>query len=248
MKPLENKCALVTGSSRGIGRAIALALADAGADVVVNYRTNETAAREVVAEIEARSSRAVCVQADVSVAADVERLISNTLETFGRIDVLVNNAGFVRDKFLAFMSEADWDTVIDTNLKGAFLCTKLVSKQMVKQKAGKIINISSDAGLLGDMMRVNYSAAKAGLLGMTKAAARELAGRGITVNAVAPGLIDTDLTADMKENRRQQLLQAIPVGRFGTPEEVAAVVVFLASSAADYLTGQVISVDGGLRM
>ena len=245
---LEGKSAIVTGSSRGIGKAIALALADAGADVLVNYRESAQQAEEVAAAIAGKGREAVCVQADVTDAEAVDTMVKAAVEAFGKVDLLVNNAGLVKDKFLAFMSEADWDEVLDTNLKGAFLCMKAVSKQMVRRKSGKIVNISSDAGLLGDMMRVNYSAAKAGMLGMTKAAARELAARGVTVNAVAPGLIETDLTADMKENRREQLLGMIPFGRFGSSEEVASVVVFLASSAADYLTGQVISVDGGLRM
>jgi len=247
-RELEGKSALVTGASRGIGRAITLALAQEGADVLINFAAQREAAEAVAAEIQDLGRKAIVFQADVSQLDQVKAMIAAAKENFGRIDILVNNAGITQDNYLTFMTEEQWDKVVDTNLKGAFNCTKLVAKEMVRQKSGRIINISSDAGLMGDMRRANYCASKAGLIGLTKAAARELAGQGITVNAIAPGIIETDLIADTPQPRREQLLNSIPLGRFGSPEDVAKVVVFLASDRASYITGQVLPVDGGMRM
>ncbi|MBI3921831.1 MAG: 3-oxoacyl-[acyl-carrier-protein] reductase [Armatimonadetes bacterium] len=243
-----NRVAIVTGSSRGIGRAIALELARGGHHIVVNCKSNLGAAQEVQEEAMSCGVRALVVQADVTVEADVKSLVEATCAELGRIDVLVNNAGVLQDTFLAFMSEQQWDTVLDVNLKSAFLCSKHASKVMAKQRWGRIINISSAAGLMGDTMRTNYSAAKAGLLGFTKAAARELAARGVTVNAVAPGFIETDMTAEMPVPRKEQALARIPMQRFGAPDDVARLIAFLAGDKAAYITGQVLSVDGGLHM
>lgn len=248
MGQLEGKVAVVTGGSRGIGRAIALALAGEGAAVAVNYRERADAAADVVAAIEGAGGKALAVQADVRDADAVKALMKTAKAELGGVGILVNNAGVLRDNYLAFMSEAQWDEVVDTSLKGAFLCTKAASRMMMSARSGRIINISSDAALTGDMQRANYCAAKAGLLGLTRAAARELAPYGVTVNAIAPGIIETDMTADMADDKRETLLGLIPLGAFGQPEDVAAMALFLASDAARYVTGQVFPVDGGLSL
>jgi len=243
---LQGKVALVTGASRGIGRATALALASEGAAVMVNYASSSSAAAEVVAEIEANGGRAIAFKANVANSDEVNQLIAATMEKFGRIDVLVNNAGITRDTLLLRMKLEDWQAVIDLNLTGVFLCTRAVSKIMLKQKSGRIINITSVAGQMGNAGQSNYSASKAGVIGFTKTVARELAPRAITVNAVAPGFIATDMTDGLKA---EAILQMIPLARYGQPEEVAGMIQFLASSpAAAYITGQVFNVDGGMVM
>ena len=248
MPSLEGRVAVVTGASRGIGRAIALAMAGEGAAVVVNYRERADAAGEVVAAIEAGGGKALAVQADVRELDAVKAMMAAARDELGGVHVLVNNAGVMRDNYLAFMSEEQWDEVVDTSLKAAFLCTKVASRLMTRAKWGRIVNIASDAALLGDMQRANYCAAKAGLLGLTRATAREMAPYGITANAIAPGIIETDMTADMPEARRKTMLDRIPLGRLGQPADVAAMAAFLASDAARYITGQVFCVDGGLNL
>jgi len=245
---LDKSVALVTGAARGLGRAIALELAAAGAKVAVNYAGRVEKAEEVVRLIRERGGEAVALQADVSNAEDVDRLVKATLEHFGKIDILVNNAGIARDTLLLRMKESDWDAVLDTNLKGVFLCTKAVSKGMLKQRGGVIVNISSVVGLTGNAGQANYAAAKAGVIGFTKAMAKELAPRGIRVNAVAPGYISTDMTEILPDEVKNQLLNAVPLGRAGVPADVAQTVLFLASPAAAYITGQVVCVDGGMTM
>jgi 3-oxoacyl-[acyl-carrier protein] reductase len=235
--------ALVTGASRGIGRAIALELAQAGMTIAVNYARSAEAAQEVVAQMDGSGA---IFGADVSQAEQVQQLFTDILEKFGRIDVLVNNAGITRDGLLMRMKDEDWQQVIDLNLTGVFLCTRAATKLMLKQRSGRIINISSTSGVLGNAGQTNYAAAKAGVIGFTKAVARELSSRGITVNAVAPGFIDTDMTKDLKLDG---VLAQIPLGRVGKPEEIAGTVRFLATDpAAAYITGQVICVDGGMAM
>lgn len=245
---LEGKVALVTGGSRGIGRAIALELASRGANVAVNYAGNEEAAQQVVGEIEAMGRQGLAVRADVSNSAAVDEMIKKVLDAFGRIDILVNNAGITRDNLLMRMKEEDWDQVIDTNLKGAFLCTKAVLRQMMRQKAGRIINISSISSMTGTAGQANYAASKAGLIALTKTTAREVASRGITVNAIAPGFIKTEMTDVLDDNYKQQLLDQIPMGRIGDPEDIARLAGFLASDEAGYITGQTIHVNGGMYM
>ncbi|KAB8144540.1 3-oxoacyl-[acyl-carrier-protein] reductase [Chloroflexia bacterium SDU3-3] len=245
---LQNKVAIVTGGSRGIGRAIALALAGAGATVVVNYKSNADAAQEVVDAIAAASGTALAVQADVSTAEGVDALFKATLEQFGRLDILVNNAGITRDTLLLRMKEDDFDAVIDTNLRGVFLCTKAALRPMTKAKGGRIINITSVVGLMGNAGQANYAAAKAGLIGFTKSVAREMASRAITVNAVAPGYIATELTGVLSDQVKAEIMAGIPLARLGQPEDVAALVCFLASDAASYITGQTLAVDGGMVM
>lgn len=243
---LNGQVAIVTGASRGIGRAIALALATEGALVVINYANSATAAEEVVAEIGNAGGSAIAFQADVSKPDQVDALLKAVMDKWGRVDVLVNNAGITRDTLLLRMKLEEWQQVIDLNLTGVFLSTKAVSKVMLKQKSGRIINITSVAGLMGNPGQANYSAAKAGVIGFTKTIAKELATRGITVNAVAPGFITTDMTANIKSD---DILKFIPLGRYGQPEEVAGMVRFLAAdSAAAYITGQVFNVDGGMVM
>jgi 3-oxoacyl-[acyl-carrier protein] reductase len=244
----ENKTALVTGASRGIGRAIALRLASEGANVVVNYNANLEAANSVAGEITALGRQASIVRADVGNPSDVERLVQGVLEEFSRIDVLVNNAGITRDTLIMRMSEDDWDAVLDTNLKSAFLVTKAVLRPMLRQRSGRIVNITSISGVMGNAGQANYSASKAGLMGLTRSTAREVASRNITCNAVAAGVIDTDIWRGVPEAAIQTMLQIIPAGRKGTPEDIAEAVAFLASDAASYITGQVLHVDGGMVM
>ena len=248
MATLEGKKALVTGGSRGIGRAIALELARQGADVAVNYARNVEAATQVVAEIETLGRSAVALPADVGDFDQAAALVKAAIKALGRLDVLVNNAGITRDTLLLRMQEADWDEVLRVNLKGVFNTSKAAVRSMMRQRAGRIINISSVSGLMGQVGQANYSAAKAGMIGLTKSMAREFAARGITVNAVAPGLITTDMTAALDEELREQMRSLIPLGRFGVAEDVAHVVAFLASDAAAYITGAVLPVDGGLSM
>ncbi|ALS21592.1 3-oxoacyl-[acyl-carrier-protein] reductase [Paenibacillus naphthalenovorans] len=245
---LTGKVALVTGASRGIGRAIALSLAEAGVDVAVNYAGSEAAAAETVQQIEAMGRKAIKVKANVGAVQEVEDMFKQILETFGRIDILVNNAGITRDNLIMRMKEEEFDQVIETNLKGVFNCLKAASRPMMKQRSGRIINISSVVGALGNAGQTNYVAAKAGVIGMTKAAAKELASRGITVNCVAPGFIETDMTDKLSGEMRDQLLQQIPLARLGQPEDIAKAVRFLASEDSSYMTGQTIHVDGGMYM
>ncbi len=245
---LDGKVAIVTGASRGIGRATALRLAQEGAKVVVNYAGNRAAAEQTVGDIKQAGGEAILFQADVADAQAVGELVKAATAAFGRIDILVNNAGITRDNLLALMKEDDWDAVMNTNLKGIFNCTKAVAKIMIKQRAGKIINMTSVVGIMGNAGQTNYAAAKAGVIGFTKSAAKELAARGITVNAVAPGYITTDMSAAISEQAKADLAQKIPLSRLGKPEDVAEAVLFLASDAANYITGQTINVDGGMVM
>ena len=245
---LDGKTALVTGASRGIGRAVALALAAAGARVAINYAGNVKAAEEVKASIEAAGGTAILCQADIADSAAVEAMIADVVKEFGAIDILVNNAGITRDTLLMRMKDEDFAKVLDTNLKGVFYCTKAVSKLMMKKRAGRIINMASVVGLVGNAGQTNYAAAKAGVIGFSKSAAKELASRGITVNVVAPGFIGTDMTAGLPESVKEKMLTDIPLGRMGEPEDVANAVLFLASDQASYITGQVVNVDGGMVM
>ena len=247
-KILSGKVAFVTGASRGIGRATALRLASDGAKVALNFASNVAKAEEVKREIEAAGSEALLLQGDVSKLDVVTALVQKTIDAWGRLDILVNNAGIARDNLLLKMSEEDFDKVIATNLKGVFNCTKAVTKIMMKQRYGRIVNMSSVVALRGNVSQANYAAAKAGIIGLTKSAARELASRGVTVNAVAPGFIDTDMTAALSEKVKEVLLKEIPAGRMGSPEDVANAVAFLVSDQAAYITGQVLSVNGGLEM
>ena len=242
------KTAVVTGGSRGLGRAVCLELARRGSNVALCYAGNEAAARETVSACEALGAKALAVRCNVADAGEVKGLMDAAVQAFGAIHILVNNAGITRDGLLMTMKEADFDAVIDANLKGTFLCMKAVARAMVKQRYGRIVNLSSVVGLGGNAGQVNYAASKAGVIGMTKALARELAGRNVTVNAVAPGFIRTDMTAAMPEAARAAVLGTIPMQRMGQPEDVAKAVAFLASDEAAYVTGQVLAVDGGMSM
>ena len=248
MIDLSGKSALVTGGSRGIGKAIGLRLATQGADVAFSYKGNEAAARETAREIQAMKRRALAVQGDVADVDSAENVVKAALEAFEKIDILVNNAGITRDDLIMRMSPEAWREVLETNLFGAFWMTKAVTRPMLKARGGRIINITSVSGQAGQMGQANYSAAKAGLIGLTKATARELASRGITVNAVAPGFVLTELTQDLPDALKDEITSRTPLGRFGTTEEVANAVAFLASDEAAYITGQVLAVDGGLVM
>lgn len=245
---LQGKNALVTGASRGIGREIALELARQGANVAVNFSGNEAKAQQVVEEIKAIGCKAIKVQADVANETSVKEMVKEVIGEFGTLDILVNNAGVTRDNLLMRMKEEEFDQVINTNLKGVFVCTKAVTRQMMKQKAGQIINVSSIVGVSGNPGQANYVAAKAGVIGLTKTTAKELASRNIRVNAVAPGFISTDMTDALTDEQQAGMLDMIPLGKLGKPEEVAKVVRFLASEDASYITGQTIHIDGGMVM
>lgn len=243
---LKDKIAVVTGGSRGIGKAIALNLAGQGASIVVNYTSNSAAADDVVKAVEALGSKAIAVQADVSNAEDINKLIKETETHLGKIDILVNNAGITRDGLLIRMKEEDWDSVLNVNLKGVFLATKLIGKKMLKQKQGSIVNVTSVVGLMGNAGQANYAASKAGVIGFTKSVAKEFASRGITVNAVAPGFIQSDMTDKLGEEVVDNYMKAIPLGRLGVADDVANTVAFLVSEKANYITGQTLQVDGGM--
>ncbi|MFL0195097.1 3-oxoacyl-[acyl-carrier-protein] reductase [Clostridium sp. WILCCON 0269] len=248
MDNLNKKVALITGGAKGIGKAITLKLAEEGFNVVINYRSSSNLIEGLIEEIEKRGSKAIALQGDVSIFEEAKNIIKEAVNALGRIDVLVNNAGITRDGLILRMKEEDFDQVIKVNLKGAFNCIRHVSPIMVRQRSGKIINISSVVGITGNAGQVNYSAAKAGIIGITKSTARELASRGINVNAVAPGFIKTDMTEGLPEKVKENTLNSIPLKRFGTADDVANVVAFLASPSADYLTGQIINIDGGMVM
>lgn len=245
---LVGKVALVTGGSRGIGRAVALKLAENGADVAINYAGNTAAAEEVKAAIEKLGRKAMLVQGSVADTDGVQALVNQVVKELGRLDILINNAGITRDGLLMRMKEADWDAVLETNLKGVFNCSKAVMRTMMKQKSGRIVNMASVVGEMGNAGQANYAAAKAGVIGFTKSLAKEVASRGITVNAVAPGFIATDMTKVLTDDQKAEMARSIPLGRAGQPEDVANAVLFLASEGAAYITGQVLNVDGGMVM
>ncbi|NQD65891.1 3-oxoacyl-[acyl-carrier-protein] reductase [Bacillus haikouensis] len=245
---VNGKVALVTGASRGIGKEIALELAREGANVVVNYSGSEAKANEVVDEIKSMGREAVAIQCNVADSDSVQSMVKDTISQFGTLDILVNNAGITKDNLLMRMKENEWDDVININLKGVFLCTKAVTRQMMKQRSGRIINISSIVGVSGNPGQANYVAAKSGVIGLTKTAAKELAPRGITVNAIAPGFISTDMTDQLPEDVRNEMLKQIPLNRFGDPKDIAKVVSFMASESSAYMTGQTLHIDGGMVM
>lgn len=245
---LEGKIALVTGAAKGIGRAIALALAAEGATVAVNYNGSRERAEQTLAEIKALGADGMIWQCDVADTATADQMVKEVIKTYGRLDILVNNAGINRDNLIMRMSEADFDAVIRTNLKGCFNTIKAASRQLLKQRSGRIINISSVSGVLGNVGQANYSASKAGIIGLTKTMAREMASRGVTVNAIAPGFVDTDMTEKLSDSVKQAAAAQIPLGHFGKPEDIANMAVYLASEKAAYITGQVINVDGGMAI
>lgn len=245
---MAGKIALITGGSRGIGKEIALALAKEGNNIAISYGNNAESAMKVVNEIKSFGVEAIAVKADVSVSEDVTNLVKTVEEGLGTIDILVNNAGITKDNLLIKMTEADWDSVMEVNLKGVFLCTKAVSRSMMKKRYGKIINITSVVGITGNAGQGNYSASKAGVIGFTKSMAKELASRGIRVNAVAPGFIETDMTDVLKEELKEEMLKMIPLSTMGKPSDIANLVVFLASEKSDYITGQIIKIDGGMAI
>ena len=243
---LSNKVAIVTGSGRGIGRAIALKLAEAGATIVINDVGEASSVDSVAQEIKELNRESLAILADISLSSDVTRMVETTLATYGKIDILVNNAGITRDQIILRMSEEDWDKVININLKSVFLCTKAVLRPMIKQRWGRIINMSSIVGLVGNPGQANYASAKAGIIGFTRTIAKEVASRGITANAIAPGFIDTGMSQQLEEKQKEELKKRIPLGYLGTPRDVAEAVAFLASEEARYITGQVLNVDGGM--
>jgi len=245
---LKGKCAIVTGAAKGIGKAVALKLASLGANIVLNYRSSEDKAIELETELKELGVEVLRVKGDISKLADVENLVNQAKEKFGHIDIMVNNAGITKDTLLLRMKEEDFDSVIDVNLKGVFNCLKTITPIMVKQKSGKIVNLSSVVGIIGNAGQVNYAASKAGVIGMTKSLAKEIGARGITVNAVAPGFIETDMTDGLGDKLKEEAKKGIPLRRLGTAADVAEVVAFLSSDSSNYITGQVINVDGGMVM
>ncbi len=245
---LMGKVALVTGAGRGIGRATALKLGEAGAKVAVNYNSSEAAAQEVVEAITGAGGEAIAIKADVSKADEVDAMVSGLVKDWGKIDILVNNAGITRDNLMMRMSQAEWDAVMDTNLRSAYFCTRAVLRPMLRNRWGRIISIASVVGLTGNAGQANYAAAKAGIIGFTKSIAREVGGRNITANAIAPGFIETDITASLPDTLKAEMLKTIPAERYGQPNDVANTIVFLASDMASYVNGQVVNVDGGMVM